>query len=569
MIVMQAVQNLLSNQPLIDQTVLNPVGLLAIFAVIPLLIFYLMKPKPEEQVMPSIMFFQEEKEDDKLRKAYRKLISNLPLLLQILAVLFFSLALAEPYFNSVEDSEKKVIVLDRSASVSNDFDGLKEEVLSRAGETNTLITASDAVKVRLEEGGRSDLQVALNSLQSEHTETDVVSAVQVAQNYEGDLLIASDLDQTLDSREVEPVLDEMTSRNVETVAPQVDNKWGVVDLEPSENQTTVEVSNFEQRTSTLQVEHGQETREVVLAPESTRELSFESRPGKNVVSLPGDGMEADNEAYYVVPENEVIEVRVIGEVDEYFGKAIELIDGVEIVEKSSEIGGSDVYVVSDGYEDSMVESLNEEVSNGSVAVLMPNNNAVSDIFDYNGYEEVGNKSVEIRSPVRVSIGKTLVKETNFSEARSLTGQSNAIQTMEHGDGKLILYNMVGDEFENEVLYPVFWKELLREMVDEPGIEELNRETGTQVSLSDAKSPTGETVQGRTKLSKAGFYSSDSKTYASNLESRQESKIETDSYSINADEVRSTNKKSLQNLSILLILTVVGIELLYLRYRGEL
>ena len=125
---MQVIQNLIASLPIIEDIFLNPIGLLAVLSILPLLIFYLMKPKPEERVMPSMMFFREEKEDDKLRKAYRKLISNLPLLLQIFAVLAFAAAFANPYMNMSQPSQKSVIVLDQSSSVKPNFEHLKDKV---------------------------------------------------------------------------------------------------------------------------------------------------------------------------------------------------------------------------------------------------------------------------------------------------------------------------------------------------------------------------------------------------------------------------------------------------------
>lgn len=566
---MQAIQNLLASQPLIDQVFLNPIGLLAILALIPLLIFYLMKPKPEEQVMPSIMFFQEEKEEDKLRKAYRTLVSNLPLLLQIFAVLFFAVALAEPFINTAETSDKKVIILDQSASVSADYSSLKDKVKSRAGETNTLITVSDSVNVRLESGSESDLKSTLSKIEPVHTETDIVSAVEVAKRYEGDLMLASDLDQTLDDRKIQPVLDEMSSRNIGTIGPEISNDWGIVDLELSRNTTSVEISNFEQNANTLQVEHNQQSREVTIAPESTKKVTFEPSRGENTIKLPEDGLKVDNEANYVIPENEEIEVRFIGDVDRYLKKAIELIEGMNTVEKESEIEGSEVYIISRNLQSSEANKLKEEVSNGALAVLMPDNNVVSSVFGYNDYGKTVNKSVEVREPVRVSLGKTRVKATNISDAKSLAGQSNAIQTINQGEGHLMMYNLVDDDFSENILYPVFWKKILRDLVDRPDVSELNRETGDTIRFSEVTSPSGETFEGRVKLDRTGFYRSDSKTYASNLESRQESSINSHSYSVNEDEVTKTNEKSLQNLSILLILIFVGIDVLYLRYRGDL
>lgn len=566
---MQAMQYLMNSYTLIEQTFLNPIGLLAVLAIIPLLVFYLMKPKPEEQVMPSIMFFQEDKEQDKLRNAYRTLVSNLPLLLQVLAVLFFAFALAEPFTNSSVTSDKKVIILDRSASVSTNYESLKNRLRSKAGEENTLITASDDVKVQLEEASRSEFKSELDDIDSLATETDIVSAIEVAKKYKGDLLLVSDLDHTVDSREIQPVLDEMASRNIHTISPEVNNKWGIVDLRPSRNSTAVEISNFEQTTNTLQVKHNQKARDVVIEPHSTSEIRFKSTNGENTVKLPEDGLKVDNEASYVVPQNEDIEVRFIGEPDRYLEKAIELIEGIEITDNVSDIEGSDVYIVSENVDGSKADQLRKEVSNGAATVLMPNNKVLSEEFNYRDYGRTVNKSVQIKKPVRVSLGKIAVKNTNVSAAKSLTGDSKAIQKINYNDGHLLMYNLVDDDFSRNILYPVFWKKILRDMVDRPDLSELNKETGASIRVAEIRSPNGESMQGSVKLDETGFYKSGSRTYASNLESRDESNVETQSYSVNEDEVSRTREKSRQDLIVLLIIVFIGADIIYVRYRGDL
>lgn len=566
---MQAMQYLMNSYTLIEQTFLNPIGLLAVLAIIPLLVFYLMKPKPEEQVMPSIMFFQEDKEQDKLRNAYRTLVSNLPLLLQVLAVLFFAFALAEPFTNSSVTSDKKVIILDRSASVSTNYESLKNRLRSKAGEENTLITASDDVKVQLEEASRSEFKSELDDIDSLATETDIVSAIEVAKKYKGDLLLVSDLDHTVDSREIQPVLDEMASRNIHTISPEVNNKWGIVDLRPSRNSTAVEISNFEQTTNTLQVKHNQKARDVVIEPHSTSEIRFKSTNGENTVKLPEDGLKVDNEASYVLPQNEDIEVRFIGEPDRYLEKAIELIEGIEITDNVSDIEGSDVYIVSENVDGSKADQLRKEVSNGAATVLMPNNKVLSEEFNYRDYGRTVNKSVQIKKPVRVSLGKTAVKNTNISAAKSITGDSKAIQKINYNDGHILMYNLVDDDFSRNILYPVFWKKILRDMVDRPDLSELNKETGASIRVAEIRSPNGESMQGDVKLDETGFYKSASRTYASNLESRDESNVETQSYSVNEDEVSRTREKSRQDLIVLLIIVFIGADIIYLRYRGDL
>ncbi|MFB6215450.1 MAG: BatA domain-containing protein, partial [Candidatus Aenigmatarchaeota archaeon] len=72
---------------------LQPEGLLALAALIPLLIFYLIQKKPEQQIMPSMMFFMRDKKSGKARQAFRTLLRNWLLLLHILLIAGFAAAI--------------------------------------------------------------------------------------------------------------------------------------------------------------------------------------------------------------------------------------------------------------------------------------------------------------------------------------------------------------------------------------------------------------------------------------------------------------------------------------------
>ena len=73
---------------------LEPWALALMTALIPLLIFYMVKPKPEEMMLPSLRFFMEQQKNSKVRSAIRLIRRNMFLLLHILLVMGLAIAAA-------------------------------------------------------------------------------------------------------------------------------------------------------------------------------------------------------------------------------------------------------------------------------------------------------------------------------------------------------------------------------------------------------------------------------------------------------------------------------------------
>src|SRR3989338_6927564 len=106
----------------------RPLGLWALIAVAVFVILYLRRPKPQDKIIPSLMFIIK---DDKRSKQYsflQKLMTNLLFLIQLLSILGLALVAAAPYarLNYDVTLENTAIILDVSASMQ-----AKEKGISR------------------------------------------------------------------------------------------------------------------------------------------------------------------------------------------------------------------------------------------------------------------------------------------------------------------------------------------------------------------------------------------------------------------------------------------------------
>ncbi|EGQ43616.1 MAG: hypothetical protein J07AB43_16070 [Candidatus Nanosalina sp. J07AB43] len=515
--------------------------------------------------MPSIRFFEEKDEQSALRNAYRRLLSNIPLILQILAVIGFAAALANPYITRAETSETKVMVLDTSASTSPDLENMKEKLEKRASRENTLITVGNEAKVVAEDASKSRLSRLLDNVKALDTETDIASGLQVASSLNGELVIASDLDQTSDNRDPVNILNEQIQRPVEVVKPDVENRWGITSVKPGENATEIEVTNFQQEPVSIKVSRDDTSKTIDLRDRESNIVRFESNTGRNTVTLPEDGMQSDNTAYFYIPEYETTEIGYIGEPNKYFREAVSLMKDVSVSEGYSE--DAEVYFVDAEIEDrSTVEDVRSQVRQGGAAVVKPGSDALKDVFELDADVKNINTSVSINRPIRTSLGRDVYKSWNVSG----TSLSNPpiIKRTEYGEGEILLYGIKSDQFGESFLYPVFWKKILQSLVERPSISSLNVETGSKVQSRELTSPDGNKYAGSIRLNKTGFYESESKTYASNLESVDESRIDTVNYTSGSPESLKTEKTSIRAYVIIAVIFLMLSDLLYIRSRGE-
>lgn len=515
--------------------------------------------------MPSIRFFQEGRKDGALQNAYRKLTSNIPLILQILTILGFAAAIANPYITQQETSGSTVLVLDNSASTSGDLKSLKQEAKTRLGEQNTLITANEDVNILAERVSRRRSNAIIDNIQPKSTETDIASAVQLARNYDGKLVIASDLDQTVDDRDASNLLDTRVQRQVTQISPNTGNKWGFTSIEPSFNKTRLEVTNFQQTGVSLELSSTQKSKTVNLSEGESSIVRFESKLGENTVSLPEDGMNSDNKAYFYIPDQEQIQISYIGKPSEHFRKAIELIQGMSLLDSYSK--DADVYFLGSRLDNqTKINSIRSQVDQGDAAIIESASNTLNSVFRYDSAKTELNTSVTLTKPVATSLDQDIYTQWNVT-GESLSNPS-VVKRVNYGEGSILLNGVPSSVFRDDFLYPVFWKESIRSLVDRPSISELNIETGLNPESAGAARSSPGTYRETVNSSQTGFYEKSSKTYAVNLESAEESNIEKTKYSSGGVENAQMQEKSLQTYLIAALAVLMLLELAYIRHKGE-
>ncbi|PSH01127.1 MAG: hypothetical protein BRC27_02970 [Nanohaloarchaea archaeon SW_10_44_10] len=566
-------------QPVLSNYFLNPAGLIALSALLPLIIFYLIKKDPEKEVMPSFMFFQNSGESESTSQAFRMISRNFLLLLHILIVTGFALAFAEPFLEGAGQPENSVLILDRSGSIA-ELEDAKSFLLDKTGEQNTVIVVEDEARIVAERVPDYRAETLIRNIKPAQTETDIVSGLETAKRFQGSVFVASDLDQTVDNRDPEQILDRFRSagKRFQVIETERRNRHGIVDIDVGERNTSIDVKNFEDRTKTVEVSSENQKENIEINGKSVETIQFESRTGRNTVNIEDDKFKADNTAYFYIPEDKNIEVAFISDKENrYLAKVFELIDFTSMTHYDTPVDedlNADMYIIGDseGMLSQTVRDIQEDVREGKANLVLFGKSGFSSLdFQDLPVRDNGNtinQTVTIKKPVETSLGEMEIRNIEKISGERYSADSNAVIRSEHGSGEFLLYNIEDQSFRNNFLYPVFWKEITMEMTDNPSTSDLNLMTGAEISRESIISPEGAEYSGRTKLTQTGFYETSKGTVAANMLSEDESlRDATDTEELSG--TGETTELSLQKYFVIMILIMTLLEFGYLYRLGEL
>jgi Aerotolerance regulator N-terminal len=160
----------------------TPLALLALLSVIPLIILYMLRPKPKVLSIPSLMFVLKlERERKRVYASLTKIVQDPLFLIQLLMLILLSIAAAGYYYTSQEplSGEHTVLVLDTSASMQveprfADAVGIANSYVSKK---NSIVLASDSPLLALEGGDASAAQNILKQVKPGAGTADLSAAI--------------------------------------------------------------------------------------------------------------------------------------------------------------------------------------------------------------------------------------------------------------------------------------------------------------------------------------------------------------------------------------------------------
>lgn len=568
----------------------NPLALAALLSVIPLIIIYMLRPKPAVLSIPSLMFVLKlERERKRVYASLTKIVRDPLFLIQLLMLILLSIAAAGYYYNSEEplSGEHTVIILDTSASMQTDsrFEDAVKIADGYVSKKNSIILASDTPLLALERGdasaahdifkkvkpgaGTADLSAAITTgMRYLSTEGGRIIVVSDFTNYKGDDPVASKNLAESYGIEVNFIKVGKPADNIGII-----NGW--IEATDGEYGYTGVIKNYMDHNESVKIETGRGT-----SGNASKSFSLEvPAGGTNQFTLGNlgpdittvrldveDSLPVDNKAYISIPETSNQRILYVTDNGKLPSKtALSLLPNSNLTVSKSVPAELDNYtlVVLAQKEapigNSSVERIESYVRNGGNAVFIASGALVPEKTEVDllkilpvkplrleedengiGVEEVLKSSItkDIRSE-EISVRKYL-NATERTDSTTLVKLENGVPVLSYwqtGKGT-VFYMGLSDElgenswnnFHNLPEYPVFWIKLVQWLGGTGDISEYNLNTGTLNSLSkteEIRTPSKTFTSNRILFDEAGIYELSGKKIAVNLYNDRESNTTVD------------------------------------------
>lgn len=558
----------------------NPLALVALISVIPLIILYLLKPKPLEIKIPSVMFLMQSEEDKKrFFTSIRKFIKDPLFLIQLLILILLSIAAAAPYLvthDSISE-EHTVLVIDSSASMQTS--GRFEKAINQAdtylSKTNSIVLAHNTPVLLIEKENIQSAKDVLSSLKPKATVADLSNAINTGTRLlatgGGRIIVLSDFSSWNGE---DPVLAKnlAQSQGIKVqfinVGNSVDNV-GIIQgkLQPIQNGYIYNcvIKNYADNALTipLVITTNNDSQNVQLSIDgkSTQEFVLNNiTRGTTTIKIDrDDNLAADNTAYISIPL--IADKNILFVSDQKISPsmtATALIPGIktnistsipaDIAKFNAVIIGN----VTNYFSVTETNILTDYVNNGGKVVFIASSsliNANTDIKELLPIEYMNDTQKQMGVKLKTNEKNLLTDDINldeiaiyrYIEAKTKLSATNLIVTekevpfLSYQNVKkgTVIYvgfaDYVGEKewnnFHNTPTYPVFWFKLINWLSGSGDTAEYNLKTGVFSTLSTEQqilTPSGYETTNRVFFSDTGMYKVAGRDIAVNLYNDKES-----------------------------------------------
>lgn len=617
----------------------NPVALLALSSIIPIVILYLIKPKPRDIKIPSLMFILDmERKEHRYQTMLKKFIRDPLMLMQILFLILLALAMASPYLVVTETvrADHTVIVLDASASMqargsdsstsgASRFDLAKNVAEKFVSGKTSIILAKNVPIVALQGEGRSGAKVALQRVQPGATAAGIGDAILIAKNIiedeKGAIVVVSDfsgVDVTDDSISTSKMLAnaagiDVTFKQVGHDADNIGIIYGRVERKGDKYDYICNIKSYVGDTVTVPIEVFRNGKKILsesktILPNSTELFALtDLKPGATVIVLKhGDSLDVDDRAYIAIPEIAERKILFISENKNPPAKiALSSLSDAECTIVKPPVlpsfDGYDIVVVGNITKDSLLPGTFNDLasfagSGGGLVVLASEDLGEIDTNNLLPVQISGKSGSTVMNTEMVSefTGDVAFEDISVSKHLRAGLVEGSVTNVVAGDGSPMLsYRNQGagtvvyfgfsegdsswSDFHTRVDYPIFWRQIVDWMSGVLEIEAYNVRTGRTYPLAgrqEVETPSGPVTTDNLLFDEVGGYQIHDMAIAANLYDPAESDLSMDAMSAEArdpepDTVRAEVEKEFWLYLTVLVMLLAGLELYYLRARGEL
>ena len=568
----------------------NPLALAALLSVIPLIILYMLRPKPAVLSIPSLMFVLKlERERKRVYASLTKIVQDPLFLIQLLMLILLSIAAAGYYYNSEEplSGEHTVLILDTSASMQvdsrfEDAVGIADGYVSKK---NSIILASDMPLLALEGGSASAAHDIFKKVKPGAGTADLSAAITTGMRSlsreGGRIIVISDFAY---SKGDDPVASKNLAEsygievNFVKVGKPADNIGiinGWIEATDGKYGYTGVIKNYKDQNQRVKIEtfrgtSGNATTSFTLdvpAGETNQFTLGNLGPGITTVRLDvKDSQPVDDKAYISIPETSNQRILYITDNGKLPSKtALSLLPNSNLTVSESVPAELDKYTLvvlaqkETPIADTSVERIENYVRNGGNAVFIVSGALIPEKTEVDLIKilpvkplrledaEYGIRVKEIqKSSITKDIRSNEISVRKYMSAAERTGSTTLVAL--ENDVPILSYWQVGrgtvfymglsdelgenswNNFHNLPEYPVFWIKLVQWLGGTGDISEYNLKTGTLTSLAkteEIRTPSKTFTSNRILFDEAGIYELSGKKIAVNLYNDRESNTKID------------------------------------------
>ncbi len=531
----------------------NPLALLGLSSLIPLIILYLIRPRPREVPFPSTQFLLE---GEAQRSAVvSRLITDPLFWIQLLILSTLSFAAAGPYTTAPGvPTGHLVVVMDASASMEDSFIGALD-IASRYMEGYdriSLVLSESIPVVSMREGTGAQANDVLKGIYPKAVSADLSGAMQMAGSLlgaeGGDILVVSDfISWTGEDPAATRKLLEATGAQVvfEKSAGGGDNLaivggW-LVEAGDLLNYTCLIRNYGLGRTASLSLQAGSAgsvKEEAWIPGDGDYYVSFQAPPGTSTISLElDDAISWDNVAYIYNPAKRPRQILYLGE----DGPALAALQSLPnaIVHLSGTYSSYDLVVITENA--TFDGTLNRYIQNGGNLVYLAGNSTESPEFLpvkihalAPGPAKLWAKSPGFAEAIHfdeIGVFEYLECEARRGSVTMVDANGYPALSYWHLGRGLVVYNALDKGLTDFYLrpeYPIFWYEMMGWMTGIPDPGESNKRTGEILPLGGAievETPRGAITTATLLLDLVGVYRFQGRTIVANMYDPRESDLQ--------------------------------------------
>ena len=586
----------------------NKLGLYSFIAILILIVFYFMKPKPFKKVIPSLIFLESSSKKKNIAFFFRKLIKDWLFFLQLLIVILFCLATlelsAQLYLKKINNNV--VFIIDSSASsqakVDNTliFDKYLEIAKDNLGAKNTIILVGNSPKIVATQTNTLNAYRILNSIKPTESLSNIWDSMMLASSMEesSQIIVISDMiDTNNKDLEVAKTILEAKGHDVTLINPfqQSIPNIGIVNYKLANNEILLDIKNYDSIARTIVLND----LEISISANSIYQLSTNQSNKKTIIQLQTqDAYPIDDQIIIVSPD--IVNSKLLyisNEKNTNLYSAISSIKNIEIHTAQPpivDVGEYDIYVLDKidyskflpGTIDkikiqidqgkSLIIAAQDSLDLSKLAELLPleiTDEITEDINIINsGYKNFEN--IDFGLSTKYYKGNQILNNSIIIAEGQNDQKSPVIFLSNQGQGKIMFYGIFDQKnsFRLTTQYPLFWIRTIDLLVSTKKHDDINLKIGQILHGNQITLPDKTKVNDFIRLEQTGIFKIDNQEYSVNLLNFQESNLaHSDIKYVTLDFSKEKIKQgfSIKPIVICLLIGLLLLELFIIKKRGDL